>query len=142
MTSGYIPVALRRQLRSEGDRRCAYCRSSETITGMPLEVEHILPRARGGRTTLKNLCLSCSRCNEYKGDRTEATDPATGEIVALFNPRTQTWHEHFGWSRSSVEIVGLTTCGRATIEALRLNNDEIVAARHVWVAVGLHPPPE
>jgi hypothetical protein len=106
---------------------------------MPLEVEHIIPRARGGKTTLKNLCLACHRCNEYKGDRMEAPDPVTGEMVVLFNPRTQVWHEHFRWSRDGVEIIGLTATGRATVQTLHLNNEEIVAARCLWIAVGLHP---
>jgi len=142
MTSSYVPAPVRRKLRAESDRRCAYFRSSEAVTGMPLEVEHIRPRARGGQTTLKNLCLACHRCNEYKGERLEAPDPATGEIVPLFNPRIQIWHEHFRWSRDGIEIMGLTASGRATVQALRLNNDDIVVARHLWVAVGLHPPPE
>jgi len=109
---------------------------------MPLEADHIIPRARGGKTTFKNLCLACSRCNEYKSDRAEAVDPATGEAAPLFNPRTQAWHEHFQWSRDGSEIAGLTLSGRATVEALRLNNEEIVAARLIWIAVGLHPPSE
>jgi hypothetical protein len=109
---------------------------------MPLEVEHITPRARGGKTSLKNLCLACHRCNEYKGDRIEAPDPMTGETVALFNPRSQVWYEHFRWNRNGTKIIGLTATGRATVGSLRLNNEEIVAARRLWVALGLHPPVE
>jgi hypothetical protein len=107
---------------------------------MPLEVEHIIPRARRGKTTFNNLCLACHRCNEYKSDRVEAKDPVTGEAVPLFNPRLQRWPEYFKWSRDGAEIVGTTPCGRATAEALRLNNEDIVAARHIWVLVGFHPP--
>lgn len=51
MSSDYIPTALRHRLRADSDGRCAYCRSSEIITGMPLEFEHIAPRAQGGKTT-------------------------------------------------------------------------------------------
>jgi hypothetical protein len=109
---------------------------------MPLEVEHIIPRARHGKTTFNNLCLACHRCNEYKGDRVEALDSVTGETVPLFNPYLPRWHEHFKWSRNGVEIVGTTQCGRATVNALRLNNEDIVAARHIWVMVGFHPPIE
>ena len=39
-------------------------------------------------------------------------------------------------------MAGLTSCGRTTIEALRLNNDWIVQARRLWMLVGLHPPLE
>jgi hypothetical protein len=33
-------------------------------------VDHIVPRARGGRTEPANLLLACERCNESKGART------------------------------------------------------------------------
>jgi hypothetical protein len=62
------------------------------------------------------------------------------EAVALFNPRQQHWSEHFGWSRDGTEIVGLTSCGRATIDALKMNNPRIVRSRRLWVSVGWHPP--
>ena len=142
MSSTYVSPALRQRLRSESGRRCAYCQSSEVLSGMPPEVEHIIPRAHRGKTSFNNLCLACHRCNEYKGDRVEAMDPVTGEAVPLFNPRLQRWSEHFKWSRDGAGIVGTTPCGRATAEALRLNNEDIVAARHIWVMVGFHPPIE
>lgn len=107
---------------------------------MPLVVEHIIPRAHGGKTTFGNLCLSCHRCNQYKGDWIEARDHATGEITRLFHPRLQRWHEHFEWSRDGTKIIGKTVCGRATVEALRLNNEEIVASRDIWAILGFHPP--
>ncbi|MGH2371755.1 MAG: HNH endonuclease, partial [Chloroflexota bacterium] len=81
------------------------------------------------------------RCNEFKGRRTGAVDPASGEHVPLFNPRKQTWGEHFCWSQDGTQIIGISSIGRATVEALRLNNDLIMAARRRWVAVGWHPPP-
>jgi len=37
-------------------------------------------------------------------------------------------------------IVGLTPVGRATVEALRLNNEIAVEVRRNWVLVGWHPP--
>ncbi|MDZ7362406.1 MAG: HNH endonuclease [candidate division KSB1 bacterium] len=140
MSSAYIPAALRRQLLLESDQRCAYCRSSEIYTGAPLVVEHIVPRALKGKTTYNNLCLACHRCNEYKGGRIAAMDTLTKETVPLFNPRSQHWREHFMWSRDGIEIIGITPCGRATVEALRLNNENVVTARYVWTKVGFHPP--
>jgi hypothetical protein len=46
------------------------------------------------------------------------------------------------WSRDGIEIIGITPCGRATVEALRLNNENVVTARYVWTKVGFHPPIE
>jgi hypothetical protein len=108
--------------------------------GMPLEFEHLTPLAAGGTTTRANLWLSCHRCNEFKGDRTHEFDPTTGERVTLFNPRTQRWREHFQWSEDGALIIGLTSCGRATIVALHLNNEHVVSARYHWAETGWHPP--
>ena len=44
-------------------RRCAYCDAS----GVPLEIEHIVPRSRGGSSRESNLTLSCVPCNMKKG---------------------------------------------------------------------------
>jgi len=44
-------------------RRCAYCDAS----GVPLEIEHIMPRSRGGSSRESNLTLSCVPCNTAKG---------------------------------------------------------------------------
>lgn len=140
MSSGYVPVSLRKRLRAISDRRCSYCRSSETLQGIPLEVEHIIPREKDGKTTLSNLCFACHRCNQFKSNHIEALDDITGKIVTLFNPRVQIWHYHFKWSQDGSEIIGNTPCGRAAIAALKLNNENVVAARRIWIAMGLHPP--
>jgi len=103
-------------------------------------IDHLVPEAAGGETVRDNLWLSCRRCNEFKGTRTHAVDPLSNILVPLFNPRTQSWVVHFTWSEDGTEIIGLTPTGRATLIALRLNNEEIVAARSLWVAAGWHPP--
>jgi len=47
-------------------RTCAYCGN----TNVPLEVEHIVPKSRGGTDRVSNLTLSCRKCNLKKGDKT------------------------------------------------------------------------
>ena len=47
-------------------RKCAYCGK----TGVPLEVEHIVPKSRGGTDRVSNLTISCRACNVEKGDQT------------------------------------------------------------------------
>jgi 5-methylcytosine-specific restriction endonuclease McrA len=54
---------LREYLLEKWDRRCAYC----GIKDVPLNVEHIVPRARGGGERVGNLCVACRPCNEAKG---------------------------------------------------------------------------
>ncbi len=134
----YIPTKLRAQIEQDAGHRCGYCLSDETLTGIPLSVEHILPEALGGETIQTNLWLACRPCNEYKG--THAEDQETGKEVPLFNPREHKWHEHFEWSQDGCYMIGKTPIGRATITALRLNRKLLVNARKRWVIVGWHPP--
>ncbi len=137
-----VSATLYARLRRQAGPRCGYCRTSSQIIGQPLSVEHIIPRARGGSSREDNLWLSCRRCNEFKGAQVEAADPETGLSVPLFDPRRQSWHDHFAWSGDGTLMIGLTPCGRVTIDALQLNNRDIVAARQLWVAAGWHPPQE
>jgi hypothetical protein len=67
-------------------------------------------------------------------------DPMTGRRVRLFDPRRQCWSDHFAWGKDPARIVGKTPCGRATAEALQLNNVLSVGVRRAWVSVGWHPP--
>jgi 5-methylcytosine-specific restriction endonuclease McrA len=48
---------------------CAYCHQQATATN-PWEIDHILPRSRGGSDRVSNLALSCHACNSAKGDQT------------------------------------------------------------------------
>lgn len=139
MSRGALPQTLRRWLETLGEW-CEYCGTSERVTGIPLEADHIQPRSQLGATEQTNLCRACASCNVYKGDQTEAIDPGTGEVTPLFNPRAQNWADHFTWSADGAQIIGLTACGRATIAALKMNNPRIMNARRLWVAAGWHPP--
>ncbi len=132
-----------RELIAARDRgRCVYCLTAEANCGLRLHVDHILPVARGGSSTVDNLCLACFSCNVYKGARQTGIDPDFGDAVSLFHPLQQRWGEHFQWSEDGSAILGLTPSGRATVVALQLNNFTIVRARRRWVSAGWHPPAE
>ena len=106
-----------------------------------LEIEHIVPLAKGGSNDESNLWLACPICNRYKADKTSAVDPETGQTVELFNPRTQVWAEHFRWAEDGLRIIGLTSVGRATVAALHLSDDaDVLEVRSYWVLAGWHPP--
>lgn len=53
---------LREYLLEKWGRQCAYC----DATGVPLEVEHILCRKRGGSHRASNLTIACEPCNKKK----------------------------------------------------------------------------
>ena len=110
------------------------------VIGMPLEIDHIIPEAAGGSSDETNLWLACPRCNRHKGAQTHGTDEETGERVPLFDPRRQRWHDHFAWQEDGLYIVGLTPIGRATVDALQMNNAFVVRSRRTWIAWGWHPP--
>jgi hypothetical protein len=138
--TAYLSSKLRQQIEQDAGHRCGYCLSDETLTGIPLSVEHLFPEALGGKTIHDNLWLACRPCNEYKGIQVQATDPETGQKAPLFHPRQDRWHEHFDWSEDGCDIIGKTAIGRATVVALRLNRNLLVKARKRWVLVGWHPP--
>jgi len=140
MSAGRIPAAVRRRVAEVALHRCGYCQTSRFVVGPLLEIDHILPESRGGTSDESNLWLSCPLCNGAKSDRVDALDPETGVVVALFNPRIDTWSEHFSWSDNGVRIVGRTSIGRATVAALRMNDPDMLAARRMWVEAGWHPP--
>jgi hypothetical protein len=48
--------------------RCVYCGASLTIK--QLEIEHVVPSSKGGKTTWDNVASACHDCNQKKADRT------------------------------------------------------------------------
>ncbi len=133
-------LTLSRIVRNAARNRCGYCLSQQRFVFAKLEIEHIIPKSNGGTDKEDNLWLSCSLCNRYKASQIQAFDQKTESLVELFNPRHQKWSEHFEWSNDNTKIVGLTATGRATTEALKLNNEIAVEVRRNWVLAGWHPP--
>ncbi len=135
-----ISSTLRRQVQKRAGGRCEYCRTSERLTGYALEIDHIVPQAHGGDSTIANLCLACRRCNAHKSSRVYAPDPQSKQQVSLFNPRHHIWVDHFAWNDDGTQILGQTVNGRATVELLRMNDPLIVRARALWLNAGWQPP--
>ena len=81
-----------------------------------------------------NLGFSCNRCNLSKGPNLAGIDSATGNMVALFNPRTDSWDDHFTFHGAS--IVGLTPTGRATVQVLNMNELRRLRSRAALMARG------
>ncbi len=63
----YLPKKLRRKIFERDNFTCVYCgaRSYEE----PLEIDHVIPRCKGGTDNENNLVTSCRRCNRLKGRR-------------------------------------------------------------------------
>lgn len=116
---------------------CEYCHAPEIIFNLPFEVEHITPQAHGGETTEDNLALCCRSCNLYKSYFVSAVDELTQTEARLFNPRRDSWPEHFSLIKETEEIEGLTEIGRATVSRLKINSKAQVEARKQWLQLGL-----
>ena len=135
-----LSAALRARVRRAAADRCGYCCTAQAYVPWPLEIDHIVPRARGGTDIEDNLWLACRACNLFKGQQTHARDPLTGRRVRLYHPRQQRWRRHFQWSTDGTMILERTATGRATVVALSLNNLVAVTVRHNWVGAGWHLP--
>ena len=94
--SDEVTAALRQLVFGRAGGKCEYCLLSQSASAFPHEPDHIVPLQHDGQTTADNLALACLRCNRYKGPNVGSFDPETGELVPFFNPRRQTWHEHYG----------------------------------------------
>ena len=134
-------------VRQRANQRCEYCQipEEEFHAATAFHEEHIKPRVLFSADdpevdSLSNLAWACPRCNLSKHDKSEAVDPKNNESTPMFNPREDTWSEHFKAHKSG-NIVGLTIKGRATVEALRFNNEERVRNRFTLFLRGLWPAP-
>lgn len=57
---------IREYLLEKWQRKCAYC-GKENV---PFEIEHIIPKSRGGSNRVSNLTLACHECNDKKDNQT------------------------------------------------------------------------
>ena len=53
----------RQNIFKRDSHECQYCNSKKDLT-----VDHVIPKAKGGKTVWKNLVTACKRCNTLKGD--------------------------------------------------------------------------
>jgi hypothetical protein len=116
--------------------RCQYCHLAQIGHGATFHIDHIVPRSKAGPTVLANLALQCPNCSLHKSDKVEGADPETGRVVALFHPLGQAWEDHFDMLTTG-ECRGLTVVGRATIDALAMNETIPRFARACQLALGI-----
>jgi 5-methylcytosine-specific restriction endonuclease McrA len=72
-----VGYEVREYLLEKWGRKCSYC-GAENV---PLQIEHIVPKTRGGSNRVSNLALSCEPCNLAKGTKT-ATEFGYPDIAA------------------------------------------------------------
>jgi 5-methylcytosine-specific restriction endonuclease McrA len=75
----------RRNVYLRDDYTCQYCGRREA--SKDLNLDHVMPRSRGGRATWENLVTSCKHCNFKKGSCT----PEDAGMRLLCTPRRPPW---------------------------------------------------
>lgn len=118
--------------------RCENCQMHQSLQGATFHIEHVIPRTLGGASELNNVALACPSCNLHKADRISVPTGLSDEVVALFNPRLDSWNQHFEWG--DYILVGKSQIGRATILALDLNHERRIRIRQAEQLFGLFPP--
>ena len=69
---------------------CQYC--AETLPETKLNLDHVMPRAKGGRTTWENIVTSCFRCNTRKANKL----PQEVGMLPRTKPFAPRWQPLFG----------------------------------------------
>ncbi|MBN2570923.1 MAG: HNH endonuclease [Ignavibacteriales bacterium] len=59
-------ILSRKNILKRDGHKCAYCGRGD----LPLTLDHIIPKSRGGDDSWENLVSACLKCNNKKGDRT------------------------------------------------------------------------
>lgn len=110
----------------------------QSLQGATFHVEHVIPRVRGGSSELDNLALACPSCNLHKADRVSSALDPDSTPIALFDPRTDVWSEHFVWD--DYQLIGKTDVGQLAIRLLELNHERRIKIRQAEQLFGLFPP--
>jgi len=98
-------------------------------------INHIVPKSRGGVTEDANLALQCPYCSLRKSAKLDSVDPQSGDIVPLFHPLKNRWQQHFTLDEDG-KCRGLTAIGRATVDALGMNDPLPLVARALQIQFG------
>ena len=121
-------ASLRRIVRQRADEHCEYCQLAQaSFPLVSFHVEHVVAKQHGGSDDHENLCLSCHWCNLFKGPNLSSM--VEGKLTRLFNPRSDSWSEHFVALDGIIQ--GLTEIGIATVTLLNMNDPDRVELRRL-----------
>jgi 5-methylcytosine-specific restriction endonuclease McrA len=85
----------RRNVFLRDKHTCQYC--AKTFSEAELNLDHVLPRDKGGRTTWENIVTSCIRCNTRKANKL----PQEANMHPLRKPAAPRWRPMFGMKENS-----------------------------------------
>jgi HNH endonuclease len=102
---------------------------------LPFQIDHIIAEQHEGETVPDNLALACPHCNRLKGPNIAGIDPASGQLVRVFHPRTDAWAGHFQFD--GARISGRTAIGRVTVQVLAMNAHDLLRFRIELIEEGI-----
>ena len=111
---------LREYLLEKWGRQCAYCDAKD----VPLQIEHIQPKAQGGSNRASNLTLACPCCNQKKAARSIeeflAKDPK--QLVKILADAKSPLRDAAAVNATRWALVNtLKTTGRGSYQRTRLD---------------------
>jgi hypothetical protein len=73
---GHVPAAVKRAVWSRDDGKCTWPLDSGAICGstLRLEIDHVVPRGRGGPSTVENCRLTCAMHNQLAARQVSGDD--------------------------------------------------------------------
>lgn len=140
MSKTYFSASLRRMVCDRANGCCEYCLIPETLALSSHQIDHIIAEKHSGETVESNLALFGSLCNKNKGSDIASIDPETDEVVRLYNPRKDSWEDHFQLQTESGTIEPLTAIGRVTVGLLQVNRAECLTERKLLSKIRLTKP--
>jgi len=131
----WISNELRQTIADRAKQLCEYCLIAEADTFYGCEVDHIISLKHGGSSDADNLAFACALCNRAKGSDVGSIS-TTGEFTRFFNPRRDTWAEHFRLEGATATIEPLTTIGEVTANILGFNDSARTHEREELIRFG------
>lgn len=131
------------QILQRDEFACVYC--GDSGKGVILEIDHVVPKSRGGTDAKSNLATSCEPCNRSKTN-TMPTDEMIREVLerdqyAVYQSRSSRYMP-CSWCGKPVNIddwedlrfIDCVTCNKNVCEAFDegVRTGQRMAARGVW----------
>lgn len=130
--------------------RCAYCRKLIEADGYYEPIEHIVPKTLKPKWifNVKNLIITCDRCNNLKSDTQTLADPfvtmeefpEVANAFKIFNPHFENWEDHFKFENDIFLVPIPNSKGATTIKICKLYKYQIILNRAKELKLGQKGP--
>lgn len=132
-----ISATVKKLVATRANNQCEYCHLPEQVSFYSFHIDHIKSIKHGGTSIPENLAHCCPDCNFFKGSDVGTFSSDDAYLVRFFNPRTDTWHDHFELHEGM--ILGKTEIGISTVRIFQLNDTERLLFRRQLIKMGLYP---